>query len=63
MIACRLAACRRVLGIARSLVPYAYRDLLSANAALYRNFALALLDEGALVLPDATLAAAERAAN
>lgn len=53
-----------------------YRDLLDADQALYRDVALALLDEGVLVLPDgrwyvstahsdadidATLAAVERA--
>lgn len=52
-----------------------YRDTLLANAAMYSDFALALLDEGVMVLPDgrwylstahsdedmdATLAAAER---
>jgi hypothetical protein len=63
IITCLLAASRRVVGITRSLAPHAYRDLLSANAALYSNFALSLLDVGVLVLPDATLAAAERAAN
>jgi glutamate-1-semialdehyde 2,1-aminomutase len=55
--------------------PRNYRDLLRANKQLYSDFALALLDEGVLVLPDgrwylstahndadieATLAAAER---
>lgn len=55
-----------------------YRDLLAANMELYSDFALALLDEGVLVLPDgrwylstahsdedidATLAAVERAVN
>ncbi len=55
-----------------------YRDLLGADNALYSDFALAMLDEGVLVLPDgrwylstahtdadieATLAAAERAAS
>ena len=55
-----------------------YRELLAANQALYSEFALALLDEGVLVLPDGrwylstahsdqdidqTLAAAERALN
>jgi len=29
-----------------------YRDTLAANKALYSDFALALLDEGVLVLPD-----------
>lgn len=56
--------------------PQTYRDLLGANRELYAAFALALLDEGVLVLPDgrwylstahsdadidATLAAVERA--
>jgi glutamate-1-semialdehyde 2,1-aminomutase len=55
-----------------------YRETLAADQLLYSNFALALLDEGVLVLPDgrwylstahreedidATLAAAERAAT
>jgi glutamate-1-semialdehyde 2,1-aminomutase len=55
-----------------------YRDTLAANRAMYSDFALALLDEGVLVLPDGrwyisaihddasidlTLAAAERAAR
>lgn len=55
-----------------------YRDTLAADTLLYSDFALALLDEGILVLPDgrwylstahhdeeieATLAAAERAAT
>lgn len=56
--------------------PQHYRDLLTADSQLYNDFALALLDEGVLVLPDgrwyvsvahsedvidATLAAVERA--
>ena len=55
--------------------PRTYRDTLEANAALYSDFALALLDEGVFLLPDGrwylsaahtdddidmTLAAAER---
>lgn len=32
--------------------PRNYRDTLQANAALYSDFALALLDEGVMVLPD-----------
>jgi glutamate-1-semialdehyde 2,1-aminomutase len=32
--------------------PRNYRDTMSANAALYSDFALALLDEGVMVLPD-----------
>jgi len=32
--------------------PRNYRDLLAADEALYSDFALALLDEGVLVLPD-----------
>ena len=58
--------------------PRNYRDLLGADRQLYNDFALALLDEGILVLPDgrwyistahtdadieATLAAAQRAAG
>jgi glutamate-1-semialdehyde 2,1-aminomutase len=57
--------------------PRNYREALAANSALYSDFAMALLDEGVLVLPDGrwyvstahsaediqqTLAAAERAA-
>ena len=58
--------------------PRNYRDLFAADAQLYRDFSLALLDEGVLALPDgrwyistahtdadieATLAAAQRAAG
>jgi glutamate-1-semialdehyde 2,1-aminomutase len=32
--------------------PRNYRDTLQANAALYSDFALALLDEGVMILPD-----------
>ena len=32
--------------------PRTYRDALRADAALYSDFALALLDEGVLILPD-----------
>jgi glutamate-1-semialdehyde 2,1-aminomutase len=59
-------------------MPRTYRDTLAADTALYSDFALALLDEGVLVLPDgrwylsaahteedidATLAAARRAVS
>ena len=63
IITCLLAASRRVVGITRSLAQHAYRDLLSTNASFAGNFSLPQLDDGVLVLPDATLAAAERAAN
>jgi glutamate-1-semialdehyde 2,1-aminomutase len=58
--------------------PRNYRDLLAENQQMYRDFVLALLDEGVLALPDgrwylsaahtdadieATLAAAARAAG
>jgi glutamate-1-semialdehyde 2,1-aminomutase len=58
--------------------PWNYRDLLDADRQLYSDFALAMLDEGVLVLPDgrwylstahtdddvqATLAAARRAVS
>jgi glutamate-1-semialdehyde 2,1-aminomutase len=58
--------------------PHTYRDTLKADKQAYSDFALALLDEGVQVLPDArwyisaahteqdidaTLAAAERAAQ
>jgi glutamate-1-semialdehyde 2,1-aminomutase len=32
--------------------PRTYRDTLAADRRLYSNFALALLDEGILILPD-----------
>ena len=32
--------------------PRTYRDTLRADSALYSDFAVALLDEGVLVLPD-----------
>ena len=32
--------------------PTTYRETIEANAKLYSDFALAMLDEGILVLPD-----------